>query len=1323
MTERIKGLSIGLDLDTIKVERGLTGLKDRLKTVNTEMKNNMSAFDRSDKSIGKYETRLNGLNKKIEVQTKITEEAEKKYKDMVEQHGEGSKQAERAAQEYNKQSAELNNLKNYTEGVTKELKALKEEQRIANSQWTKTGQKLDDTGKKMTKIGDGMQSFGKKWTAGIAIAGGAVVGLGVSLYALTNKVTENADAVAKGAARMGVSTDFYQEMDYWASQNGISHQSMENALQRLNQRMGLAAEGNKKYSAGLERLGIEMSAVEDGTLSTEDAFAQSIQSLSEMTNESEQAALAGELFGNKLGQELLPALRESALSIDDAKKMAEELGIVMSEDQLKAAEEFQDAQDSIKRAMGGIVNSIGLELMPQFQKMLDWVLVNLPKIRETINKAVDQVIERISAFMTWWRELSDGAKRWIKIAAVVAVAIGPLAIAFGTILKIVGPFVSILGKVFMWVGKVGGIMPALKIGFAALTGPVGLTVAAIIALVAGFTIAYNKSDTFRGIVHKVKDAFVETYKKIKEFLTTNPQLLGFIDSVKQGFATAKDLIIQAFGMAIDFVREKIAQVKAFWDSDGQQLLQAFKNIFSGISAVVMPIVDGIVAAFKWAFPYMESIFSVSFGIVLSVAKSIIGNIKGVIDGGLNFIAGLAKTFSGLFTGDFSKMWEGIKQLFSGAIQFVWNFIQLTFYGKILKGGMVFIKSFSGFFSSMWSGIRTTFSNVIKWIVDFVKNRFTTMQSSISTITTGIRDVFSRIWNFIWNGIIMPVVRGIVDFVRGRFNNMRDTIRSIFTTVRDTTKKIWNSIKDRIINPIRDTVSSIRTRFTDMKNRVGTIFSDLKTDIGKYISDMVETVKGMPKKMGDGLKRTAGKIGDGLKAVANKMTNALGKGVNGVIGGVNWVLDKVGVSSKISEWPVPQYAHGTGGHPGGLAVVGDGKGSNAGRELIETPDGKQYLSPARDTLLDLPKGTHVLSALQTNELLNAPKYAWGTLKEWGENAGEGTKAVGKTIKDSALDVWSYISNPSKLFNKALELMGVEAPEMGGSLKRVGTGTYKKSKDALKDFMTSKIEGFVGDGGNVPMSFGNLVKTSGFGYRTHPITGQAHLHGGVDFAGPIGTAIKAQVGGVVSSSGWNAGGFGNLVTIKNGIYDYYYAHLQKAIARVGSAVKKGDIIGALGNTGQSTGPHVHYEVRKNGQRINPGIGGFATGGKILKNGLYRLAEGGFPEYVIPTDPARRTDAQKLLAIAGKEIQGNKRPSQLPSPSGGDVGQQDDSLLRQLLEATLRQNEILSASNAELKAYLKIIAEKTANIYLGREKVGSQMDKEQAKRIVLQELGVAY
>src|SRR5699024_8805562 len=108
------------------------------------------------------------------------------------------------------------------------------------------------------------------------------------------------------------------------------------------------------------------------------------------------------------------------------------------------------------------------------------------------------------------------------------------------------------------------------------------------------------------------------------------------------------------------------------------------------------------------------------------------------------------------------------------------------------------------------------------------------------------------------------------------------------------------------------------------------------------------------------------------------------GVNGVIGGVNWVLGKIGVDekNKIPKWTVPQYAQGTKGHhPGGPMVVGDGKGSNRGPELMELPDGRQALSPSRPTLMNGPEGTKVWSATETRKILKMiPHYAGGTFKD-------------------------------------------------------------------------------------------------------------------------------------------------------------------------------------------------------------------------------------------------------------------------------------------------------------------------------------------------------
>ncbi|WP_054859137.1 hypothetical protein [Gracilibacillus sp. JCM 18860] len=161
MAERIEGLSIELDLETMKVNSGLKDLKSQLTVVNSEMKANMSAFDRSDKSIEKYETRLQGLNKKLELQKSIVESARKTYDKMVKEHGgEGSKEAQKAAKEYNNQSASLQNLQRYIGRVEDDLAQLREEQRIANSNWTKMGNQLDKAGNKMKAFGDKVSSVG-----------------------------------------------------------------------------------------------------------------------------------------------------------------------------------------------------------------------------------------------------------------------------------------------------------------------------------------------------------------------------------------------------------------------------------------------------------------------------------------------------------------------------------------------------------------------------------------------------------------------------------------------------------------------------------------------------------------------------------------------------------------------------------------------------------------------------------------------------------------------------------------------------------------------------------------------------------------------------------------------------------------------------------------------------------------------------------------------------------------------------------------------------------------------------------------------------------
>ena len=122
--------------------------------------------------------------------------------------------------------------------------------------------------------------------------------------------------------------------------------------------------------------------------------------------------------------------------------------------------------------------------------------------------------------------------------------------------------------------------------------------------------------------------------------------------------------------------------------------------------------------------------------------------------------------------------------------------------------------------------------------------------------------------------------------------------------------------------------------------------------------------------------------------------------------------------------------------------------------------------------------------------------------------------------------------------------------------------------------------------LPVSTKKFRNTSAFGMRRNPVLGVVMMHTGMDFSADIGTDIYATGDGTVIKIENNGGGYGKMVTIDHGFgIISRYAHMSKFSVLEGSEVKRGDIIGAVGNTGRSAGPHLHYEVLKNGRQVNP------------------------------------------------------------------------------------------------------------------------------------------
>lgn len=146
---------------------------------------------------------------------------------------------------------------------------------------------------------------------------------------------------------------------------------------------------------------------------------------------------------------------------------------------------------------------------------------------------------------------------------------------------------------------------------------------------------------------------------------------------------------------------------------------------------------------------------------------------------------------------------------------------------------------------------------------------------------------------------------------------------------------------------------------------------------------------------------------------------------------------------------------------------------------------------------------------------------------------------------------------------------------------------KSYDEISKLIRSKEELLASIPAIQPVSNLDLTRlASGYGYRIHPVYKTLKFHAGIDFTAPQGTDIYATGDGVVVQADSRSRGYGNLVEIDHGFgYVTRYAHMYKMNVRPGQKVKRGELIGQVGNTGLSTAPHLHYEVLKDGKHVNP------------------------------------------------------------------------------------------------------------------------------------------
>ncbi|EGQ4043497.1 phage tail tape measure protein [Staphylococcus pseudintermedius] len=1448
MASPIGNMVIRVDLDGAGFNKGIAGLNRQMRMVSREMSANLSQFGRYDKSLEKSRLKVDGLTKRQQLQTQKVKELKAQYNRLSAETGENSAKTQAAASKYNEAYAKLNLYERELQEATNEMKRMETQQRALNTSMGKLGAKLSNWGPKLQEIGRNMQSIGRSMS--LYVTAPVVAGFGAAV----KKSIDFDDSMRKVKATSGATSGEFQQLRDKALEMGAKTKfSASQSAEALNY-MALAGWDTKEMMTGIDGVmqlaaasGEDLGSVSDIVTDSLTAFGLKAKDSGHFADVLAQASSKantdvrglGEAFkyaapvagalgytvedtsiaiglmsnagikGEKAGTALRTMFSNLAKPTKAMKNQMDELGISITDSQgnmlpmrdvmdqlrgkFKGLSKDQQASAAAtifgKEAMSGalavinasdedykkltksIDNSAGASkrmademeggIGGSIRRMKSAIESLAISIGDVLAPYIKRLAEWVANAATKLNEMPKGTQKVVVGLGLVAAAIGPLLVTLGVMVSTIGASFKVLGPLFKVIGKLTlltrGANGQLKI-FTATQKIWNGVVSASKAIADGYRYAIARLSTSQAIA------------TLKTKLSTAATKIWTVTTKAAALAT------RGLGLAIRFMTGPIGLV---------------------ITAVGL-LVGGIIHLWRTNETFRNAVIK----IWNSIKNSVLSLARGIWDG-LKFI--------------FNSSWFFIRTVFTT----IKNFMSRTWIA--IKNSVLNIVR------NMLNGIKVVFTKLSSW----TRSLFNSVYTFMRNVWTNMRNVVVRIASSLWNG------------VRNVWNRLFTGTRNIFSKVKSWLVSLWTSLKNRVVSIGSNMWANLKRIFNNLFNGSRSIFNRVKSFMVNIWQSIRRSVTSIASSLWNTVRRTFNNMANGLKSIIGRikshiggMVSAIKRGLNGLIKGLNWV------GSKLSLPKIPTLSTGTQRinrhikttHDGRLkhgtmAVVGDkgpgnGRGIDGRRELIQYPNGRTALTPAKDTTTWLPKGSRVISGSMRQQMLSTgtlPHFSIGT---WFGNAknwvGDKLKGAGEWLTDKIGDVMDYMDNPAKLFNKLLSNLGINFDSITKGMGIVGQITraaFNKIKKGAIDWMKNGFDSlggeFVGgilDPDKINYHFGHTAAYTA-------ATGRP-FHEGVDFPFVYQT-VRTPMGGRVARQSFMPGGYGNWVKVISGAMELIFAHLKNfsKTPASGKNVKPGDVIGLTGNTGFSTGPHLHFGIRKNGRDIDPepilreakrkgklgGMGGgkgypagsgaayasrvisqaqsilggryksryihdqmmrvakresnyqpnvvnnwdinalrgdpsrglfqiigstfranaksgytnfsnplhqaisamryivarygwggfkragdyaYATGGLVHK-GLYQLGEEGYPEWIIPTDPSRASDAAKLLALASKDISKNKRPKNFNSSAiGSDTN--GNSKLESKLDTMIGLLIKLVGSNEEIadKDYTPVI-----------------------------------
>ncbi len=584
------------------------------------------------------------------------------------------------------------------------------------------------------------------------------------------------------------------------------------------------------------------------------------------------------------------------------------------------------------------------------------------------------------------------------------------------------------------------------------------------------------------------------------------------------------------------------------------------------------------------------------------------------------------------------------------------------------------KKFREWCNGIWESISSTFGGIGKW--------FAEKWDDISGGWEDFKKSFGKSWSDGWNGIKEGVTgkNGVWTKITSGASDMWGNISGSWETFKTDFKTSWNTHWVSIKSKVGGKDSGI---FHDIISGAGSMFSGIKSHMSSWWPDFSETwdnhwssAKGTVTDSFDTIVTKAGHLGgriaDAVKGgwkvitktfgeLANKIISPIQSVINKVGEGINWALNKVGQDgfNWTFDWTF-KYANGTGGHPGGLALVNDQEGPIY-QEAYQLPNGQTGLFPAvRNLLLDMPTGTKVMPAGQVKQIMDsAPHYAggiggfdWGdwlkglenTMSRIGGSITTTVSNVSSAVGDAFEDILSDITHPNKLINFLINKFVGSNNQKSSIGKRFFDGGVNTMKNNMENWAKNFLKKF---GGSVSGNYNpSMIRRA---------AEQMHVHPSDAFIRNLQAVIQNESGGrniVQQIHDINSGG-----NEARGILQYTpstfrayavkgHTNIMNPYDQLLAFFNNSDWANSIGWT--TIWGHRKMEWLHSGPQ---GSRRYENGGLIDQEGYYLAGEGNKPEMVLPlTNRARSLELiQQAMQFMGANFSnGLRMPSAFTQPS---------------------------------------------------------------------------